>query len=299
MALFKLSENNELKKINLKNFDSEKELQRLCEVNLEELFQVRFVATEFQINDGYDGRLDTIGIDYDGNPVIIEYKLEKNSYVISQTLFYMDWLVNHHADFEMAVQRKLGSDIKVSWNNPKMLIIAQEYNKYDKYAVNQIPYDIYLYKYLYYNNNELYFENINTWDNRRYINTQSENNNSDRYVQKEYDISYHLDSVNDIVKSLYKELDEKVMEINDQIEKRIRKFYVGYRTTKTFLEVHFQKNVLQIYILVEGDYGDVENRFETVPETFQWKVNKRMTIKNRDDLEYAMNIIKKSYEATL
>lgn len=301
MALFKLNENNKLKKISLKNFENERQLQRLCEANLEELFQVRFIATEFPIGDGYSGRLDTIGLDYEGNPVIIEYKLEKNSSIISQSLFYMDWLVNHRGDFEIAVKNKLGNDTRISWNNPKMVLVAQEYNKYDKYAVNQIPYDIYLYKYLYYNNGELYLENINVQENRRHS-VEINNNtiaNPDRYVQREYDISHHLEEVSEKTKSLYEELDEKVMEINDQIERRIRKYYVGYRTTKNFLEVHFQKNSLQIYVLVEGNYGDIENRFESVPESYQWAVNKRMTINNHEDIEYAMNIINKSYEATL
>lgn len=302
MALFKLNENNKLKKINLKTFDNEKQLQKLCEENLEELFQVRFIQTEFPIGDGYSGRLDTLGLDYEGNPVIIEYKLEKNSCVLSQALFYMDWLVNHRGDFELAAKNKLGNNIEVSWTNPKMILVAQEYNKYDKYAVNQIPYDIYLYKYLYYNNKELYLENINVQDNRRYsIETHSTNQNqiSDRYIQKEYDISYHLDSANEKVKVLYEELDEKVMEINDQIEKRIRKIYIGYRTTRNFLEIIIQKNSLQIYVFIDEEIEDAANRFESVPESYQWVVNKRMTINNHEDIEYAMKIIKQSYEATL
>ena len=144
MALFKISD-NKITKVEIKQFSSERELQRLCENNLEELFQVKFVATEFPFADEYSGRLDTIGVDFEGNPVIFEYKLDKNQAFLSQALFYMDWLVNHKGDFEIAAKNKLGTDIKLKWDNPKMILIAQDYNKYDKYAVNQIEYDIYLY----------------------------------------------------------------------------------------------------------------------------------------------------------
>ena len=136
MALFKINEDNNIKKLEIKQFNNERELQRICEKNLEELFQVRFIDTEFKFGDEYSGRLDTIGIDYEGNPVIIEYKLDKNSAVLSQALFYMDWLVNHRGDFEVIAKNKLGNNIKIKWDNPKMILVAQDFNKYDKYAVN-------------------------------------------------------------------------------------------------------------------------------------------------------------------
>ena len=300
MALFKLNENNKLKKMSLKNFSNEKQLQKLCEDNLEELFQVRFIATEFSIGDGYSGRLDTIGLDYDGNPVIIEYKLEKNSSILSQSLFYMDWLVNHKGDFEMAAKNKLGNDIKIYWTNPKMLLVAQEYNKYDKYAVNQIPYDIYLYKYLYYNNEELYLENINVQENRRYYIKEEkvDTENSERYVRKEYELDHHLSNCSEKAKNLYNELNEKILEISDQIESRINKIYVGYRTTKNFVEVFFKKNSLLIYVM-KTNYDDPENRLEKVPESYRWSADSRMEISSSEDIEYALKIIKQSYESTL
>ena len=187
MALFKIDENNKIKKMEINQFMNERELQRLCERNLEELFQVRFIDTEFKFGDNYNGRLDTIGIDYDGNPVIIEYKLDKNQAVLSQSLFYMDWLVNHRGDFEVAAKNKLGNELKIVWDNPKMIIVAQDYNKYDKYAVNQIGYDIYLYKYIYYKTGELYLENINVQENKKYY-VQSHTNDkepvSNKYQRK-------------------------------------------------------------------------------------------------------------------
>ena len=48
----------------------EKSLQNLFEANLETLLGVRFLASEFVTNEG--GRMDTLGIDENNAPVVIE-----------------------------------------------------------------------------------------------------------------------------------------------------------------------------------------------------------------------------------
>lgn len=301
MALFKIDQNNKIKKMEINQFVNERELQRLCEKNLEELFQVRFVDTEFKFGDNYNGRLDTIGIDYDGNPVIIEYKLDKNQAVLSQSLFYMDWLVNHRGDFEVAAKNKLGNDLKIVWDNPKMIIFAQDYNKYDKYAVNRIEYDIYLYKYVYYKTGELYLENINVQENRKYY-VQSQANDKDsvsnKYQRKDYDFEYHLNKGNDNTQALLTDLNEFIVNISDQIEVRYPQNYIGYRTTRNFAEVQVQKNGLRIF-LMDINYNDPEHKLEKVPDSYQWVLTKQIYINDKNDLDYAMNIIKESYESTL
>ena len=300
MALFKL-ENNKLKKVSVQTFKYEKELQKLCEENLEELFQVKFVCTEFPFGDEYSGRLDTVGLDYDGNPVIIEYKLDKNSAVLSQCLFYMDWLINHKGDFEKAAKEKLGFNVEINWNNPKMIIVAQDYNKYDKYAVNRINYDIYLYKYTLYSNGELFLENINVQENKKYSipKDSSKNEEHEKYARYEYDVDYHLSNANDNIKNLYKDLNEKIMEISDKIDVRFPKNYIGYRTTRNFLEVYIKKNYLTVYFL-DYDKSDILNlEIERVPESYQWAVNYRTNINKADDLEELMKLVNYSYKSTL
>ncbi len=56
------------------SFSKERDLQRLFEANLEMLLGVRFIASEFTTGDRQRGRIDTLGLDQDGNPTIIEFK---------------------------------------------------------------------------------------------------------------------------------------------------------------------------------------------------------------------------------
>ena len=60
----------------------EKKLQTLIEHNLETLLAVRFLASEYSTGTKHRGRIDTLGIDENGCPVIIEYKRNVNENVI-------------------------------------------------------------------------------------------------------------------------------------------------------------------------------------------------------------------------
>src|ERR1700761_3529124 len=104
----------------------EKSLQALFEKNLEPLLGVRFLATEYSTGPVHGGRIDTLGIDEDGTPVIIEYKRSINENVINQGLFYLDWLMDHRKEFQWLVMEKLGKEVanKVEWTPPRLICVA-------------------------------------------------------------------------------------------------------------------------------------------------------------------------------
>lgn len=300
MALFRVDDKGNIKHIEVKQLRNEKELQKLCEANLEELFQARFIATEFPFSDDHAGRLDTLAIDFEGNPIIIEYKFDKNQAVLSQALYYMDWLVNHKGDFEVTAQNKLGKDIKVKWDNPKMIIVAQDFNRYDKFAINQINYDIYLYKYVYYKTGELLLDAISLKENKSHnIKIENKDTNTDgKYSRKEYDFNFHLDKGSKDTQDLLIELNERIMNISDDIEVRYPREYIAYRTTRNFAEVHILKTKITIYV-VKSTYDDYLKKLEKVPESYQWVVDQRFDITSFEDLDYAISIISQSYKETL
>lgn len=86
----------------------EKSLQALIERNMEAFLGVRFLASEFPTTNG--GRMDSLGIDENGSPVIVEYKRASNENVINQGLFYLDWLMDHRRDFEWLVLERFGAE---------------------------------------------------------------------------------------------------------------------------------------------------------------------------------------------
>ena len=127
----------------------ESSLQRIFEQSLESILGVRFLAHEHSTGPVHGGRIDTLGLDEDGSPVIIEYKRALNENVISQGLFYLDWLMDHRGDFTVVVQQRLGQEVasQIDWSGPRLLCIAGDFTRYDEYAVKQIARNIELIRY--------------------------------------------------------------------------------------------------------------------------------------------------------
>jgi RecB family endonuclease NucS len=72
IKLFKINE--QVEELAGKSVALEKSLQVLLEGNLETFLGVRFLASEYSTGRTHRGRIDTLGLDENGCPVIIEYK---------------------------------------------------------------------------------------------------------------------------------------------------------------------------------------------------------------------------------
>src|SRR3984885_7236558 len=130
------------------------------EQHLESFLGVRFLATEYVTGKTHGGRIDTLGLDDNNCPVIIEYKRGVNENVINQGLFYLNWLMNQQSNFELLVLKKLGSEWseKIDWSGPRLLCIAGDFTRYDEQAVLQIPRNIELLRYRRYGGDLLLLE---------------------------------------------------------------------------------------------------------------------------------------------
>src|SRR5262245_61982521 len=123
MPLFQISK-GALLPVPQANFEIEKKLQSLIEANLDAVFSCRLVATEQSTGAQHAGRIDTLALSEDNNPVIIEYKKVESSALINQSLFYLSWLSDHHGDFELAVQKAIGPKVAVDWSSIRVICLA-------------------------------------------------------------------------------------------------------------------------------------------------------------------------------
>src|SRR3989440_3263506 len=162
IKLFKVS-NGSAQELQGASIAVEKTLQTLIENHLEAFLGIRFLTTEHPTGKTHGGRIDTLGIDENGSPVIIEYKRALNENVINQGLFYLDWLMDHKAEFELLVMKKLGDKVanSIEWSAPRLLCIASDFTRYDEHAVQQINRNIELIRYRRYGNELLLFELVN------------------------------------------------------------------------------------------------------------------------------------------
>ncbi|MCX5230484.1 DUF5655 domain-containing protein [Streptomyces sp. NBC_00233] len=127
----------------------EVELQRRVEAGLEQMLGIRFLASEYATGPWHRGRIDTLGLDENGSPVVIEFKKGSDSGVLSQAVSYMAWLESAHHEFEALVRKVLGAEAaeSVDWRRPRMVCIAAGFSHHDRVAVQRVPERIDLVRY--------------------------------------------------------------------------------------------------------------------------------------------------------
>ena len=279
----------------------ERNIQRLVEENSETLLNVRFLKSEhaFKAEDGHNARIDTLGLDENNCPVIIEYKRDSKDTVIDQGLFYMDWLVKHEKDFAWLVLEKFGEKVarKIDWSQPRLICIAQEFSRYNAFAIKQMQKNIDLIRYRIYENDLLLFELVNSSSDE---NNKSTTNNT---LKKEYSTNKKvktvidkLDAASSDIKSLYNELDDYLLSLGDDVQKKVLMHYIAYRRLKNFASVQFNKNEIQIYVNVDAETINLEKGFtRDVRNLGHLGTGKlEITIKNLAELEKAKPLIEKS-----
>lgn len=293
MPIFK-EENGKLKKLKLNPFTKEKTLQCLIEQNLLEVLDLHFLATEYPTTFG--GRIDTIAVDSNGAPVIIEYKLSKNENVINQALSYLRWLKAQKVEFfEMLVIKKLGKELadklKIDWNNPRVICIAENYSKFDIDTVEVIPMRLELFRYRYYENGILSLESINTVEQPI---EKTEKIKDDNVAVTENSAADHLTKATPQIQKIFEELRSRIMQIDEDIIEKVTSYYIAYRLSKNFAEIHIGKNQIKLF-LRPVEYVDPLKKVEKIPESYNWSMDKRVYIKNIDELDYVVDLIEQSY----
>jgi predicted transport protein len=273
-------------------FENEKKLQRFFEANLEELLGVRFVATEFATGEKHGGRIDTLGLDEDGNPVIVEYKFDKSESVMNQGLFYLDWLLDHRGDFELAAQKRLGR-VDVSWQGPRLILVASSYTKYDGYAVNQLQPNIQLLRYQRYADGTLVLDSVNEPLSSKPAKSAPPKAKGE--VAAEYGLDYHREKTNDVAWTAFLDLRDQLLALDGVEERANQKSQISYRTTKSFAACLFKKSGVMCQFKGPTAIDDPAGRAKDI-RSYQWGYQWAVDVNGPDDVEYAFKLLRDAYD---
>lgn len=299
IKLFRLKKSN-AEELTGKSATIEKSLQTLVEKHLETFLGVRFLATEYSTGKTHGGRMDTLGIDENGCPVIIEYKRSTNENVINQGLFYLDWLMDHKVAFTLLVQEKLGkkdSD-SIEWSNPRLLCIAGDFTKYDEHAVKQMNRNIDLLRYRRFTDDLILFELVNATTASTIPVRNGKNTKGGKYAT----VSEYLEKADTQLKDLYESVKAFLQALGDDVQMKPMQNYFAFRRIKNFaaVEVHPQKKSLTAYVKVDPGSIAIEKGFtRDVSKIGHFSTGDlEIIIKNDSDLEKAKPLFLQSYEAS-
>ncbi len=231
----------------------EKTLQTLMEQHLDAFLGVRFLESEYSTGKTHGGRIDTLGIDENNSPVIIEYKRSTNENVINQGLFYLDWLLDHRAEFTLLAMKKLGPGVQdsIDWSNPRLLCIAGNFTRYDEHAVQQINRNIELLRYRSYDEGFLVLELVNTTTSTEDLSDSATSTGGKVPGKVQYKtVSEYYDQAPEDLKSLYEALEAFLLALGDDVTKKTLKLYYAFRRIKNFacVEVHPQTKKLLVFV---------------------------------------------------
>lgn len=304
MPIYNIHENNLslIKKIDFKN---ERELQRLTENNLEELFNLEFVATEFQVDNL---RIDTLAFDSETNSfVIIEYKNVKNYSVIDQGYSYLSLLLNNKAEFVLKfnqVFNKNNGKEDFDFTQTRVMFISPSYTTYQLKSVEFSDIAFELWKVSKFSNDTVLFDKVNNTDTSASIKQVTTDNNKQKVNKeiKKYTEADTLKGKNEDIVLLYENLKEYILSQYDDIEIVHLKYYLVFKVNnKIVASLSVLKKSLKAWInLKDSDISDPDNKIRNVSNIGHHGVGDyEFSINSDDDFYYFNRLFKQSYDEKL
>lgn len=273
----------------------EKELQTVIEQNMYVFFGVTFLKSEYAITNG---RIDSLGLDENYCPVIFEYKRSTNENVINQGLFYLDWLLDHKADFKLLVMDILGADTanKIDWSMPQVMCIASDFTKFDEHAVNQMQRNIKLVRYKKFGGDLILFEHLNAPKVNPLADTPTALTASERST-KQKTFLQQFDLAPATLQNVYLSIKDYILSLGDDVTENQLKFYVAFKKIKNIACVEIYKSKLLVNLSIDPQTVKFESGYtkDMTGIGHYGTGNVQVIIKTIEDFEKTKTLIHRAY----
>ncbi|WP_339151537.1 DUF5655 domain-containing protein [Streptomyces sp. F41] len=285
----------------------EVELQRRVEAGLEQMLGIRFLASEYPTGPWHRGRIDTLGLDENGAPVVIEFKKGSDSGVLSQAGSYLSWLDSAHHEFEALVRRVLGAEAagSIDWRRPRMVCIAAGFSHHDRVAVQRLPERIDLVRYRVFDGGLLSLLLVDSSPGSPNPTASRRHRERDAAV-----VSSPVGSagrapgsvglVPECLRDLYTELDD-TLTAWDEVEVVALRHYIAYRRLVNVASVIFRPKheAILVYLRIGPDSVELEEGFSRDMRGIGHLGTGDLEVRlaSAADLEKAAPLIRRAFEA--
>jgi predicted transport protein len=310
VPLFAIDKQNSVSAVEQTNFDAERDLQRLVEANLGPLFSCRFIATEFPTGVQHGGRIDTLALSEDNNPVIIEYKKIASSELVTQSLYYLAWIHDHKGDFEVAARKTLESKVVVDWDEVRVICLAPSYKKFDVHAVQVMGTSIELWTYRLFANQTLFIEEVQQKESVVGVGSNPTSAKNPVMVAAgkkaamsrktgTYTFEQHLVHRPAFIKDILLAVQEYVLGLDAAIEETPKKRYIAYRTTQNIVCMEAQQKKVYLFLKLDPKKVPIEAGFtRDVTKIGHFGTGDlEVTLTNMNDIERVKPLIQQAYKA--
>lgn len=298
------------------SFKLEKDIQSLIESNMDTLFGLEFVSSEFAVAEF---RLDSLAYDEQNNSfVIVEYKKGHSYSVVDQGYSYLSVMLNNKAEFILEYNEKTGKQLKrndIDWTSSRVIFVSPSFNTYQKNSVNfkDVPFELWEIKK--FDGGLVALEQQVSNSNESIENISGSNPNS---VIKKVTTEVKVSSEAQLTSGLNAELSDvwgafrsQLLELpNTSIHTTQNYVSVKYDGT-ALIYIRFRKKELSCEIIRGNVYPDGKTRLKffdiddpkgvTGVRDWTWKSGVKgsvytFSIKSLDELDYRMYLVKQKYE---
>ncbi|MFF2567263.1 DUF5655 domain-containing protein [Streptomyces sp. NPDC058084] len=271
----------------------EADVQGLVEAHMETLLGVTFLASEYVIDCVEGGRIDSLGIDENGAPVVVEFKRGTSAGVVNQGLYYVAWLMAHKDAFRNLVRGRLGASAasQVLWSAPRLICIAGDFTRYDAHAVREHRRSIDLVRYRYFGNEHIGLETVASVTGSSVGSKQARRR------------AAGLPSVgrrDGAMAELAEAVDEALLGIGDGVTRVQRKQYAAYQRLRNFACVcPPQQTKLLVYLKADPKKVDLVPGFtrDVTGLGHHGTGDLEVQLRTERDVERAQDLFRASYAA--
>ncbi|MGD9887612.1 MAG: hypothetical protein AB7T03_06635, partial [Bacilli bacterium] len=144
-------------------------------------------------------------------------------------LMFIDYIINNQGKIKSLLSEKLGYELVKQLNfSPRLIIIGEDFNKYDEYAIKQMPYIVELIKYQLFEKQYLVLEKI-------------------------YQSKKTYGEKTPVSNSLINQISDYVLGLGDEVCEEKTALFICYRKIRAFAYL-FEQDELMINILQNGKY---------------------------------------------
>jgi len=213
------------------------------------------------------------------------------------------WLLDHKADFEILC-RKEKIDIEIDWTSPRVICVAENYNKFDLDTVEILPIKIELLRYRTYEDDIFLVESESQktvkLSTSKIFEKGSKNKGIDSKLQKDYTIGGHLQVASKEIKNLFLQLKEMIIKMDDSIVEEPKAKYIAYKLITNFVDIVMQKNSIKAFLNIPS--GKLDDPFGIARDLKTPKVighwgngDYEVLVKSEEELLKLFELIKQSY----
>nr|WP_202536915.1 endonuclease NucS domain-containing protein [Streptomyces sp. SID8350] len=291
MKLFKTA--GGVKEVSAHLAEVEADVQDLVEAHMEAMLGVKFLASEYVIDCVDGGRIDSLGLDENGAPVIVEYKRGTDAGVINQGLYYMAWLTNHKDAFRNLARDRLGvtAASQILWSAPRLICVAGDFTRYDAHAVREHRRSIDLVRYRYFGSDLFGLETVASVTGR----STRVNGTRRRAVRLSPARTQH-----GALPELADAVDEVLLGLGDGVTRVQRKQYTAYQRLRNFACVcPPQQTKILVYLKADPKSVDLVPGFtrDVTGLGHHGTGDLELQLRTERDLERAGDLLRLSYTA--